>query len=134
MSVTEDHIDSILSNRLPPFVIQSSVLVLTIVGLYCDFKHILVAFAVCYYLVNPEMIFPTVEAHTLHFEKRLHSIQEKLADFDVIFQAFPIVCSKLGMSILDFNAIMQSFSQEPQNPDQVFHRLLQNMLVFLTLI
>jgi hypothetical protein len=70
------------------------------------------------------MIFPTVEAHTLHLEKRLHSIQEKLADFDVIFQAFPIVCSKLGMSTLDFNAIMQSFSQEPQNLDQVFHWLL----------
>jgi hypothetical protein len=70
---------------------------------------------------DPEKIYPTVEAHTLHFEKRVQSIEAKLADFDVIFQALPIVCSKLGMSILDFNAIIKGFSEEPQNLDQVFH-------------
>jgi hypothetical protein len=69
MSKTEDHIDSIVSNRLPPFVIQSIVLVLTIVGLYCDFKHILVAFAVCYYLVNTifELLTISIDYHQTDF-------------------------------------------------------------------
>lgn len=69
MSKTEDHIDSILSNRLPPFVIQSIVLVITIVGLYCDFKQILVAFGVCYYFLNTifELLTISIDYHQTDF-------------------------------------------------------------------
>jgi hypothetical protein len=69
MSKTEDHIDSILSNRLPPFVIQSIVLVITIVGLYRDFKQIIVAFAVCYYFVNTifELLTISIDYHQTDF-------------------------------------------------------------------
>lgn len=79
------------------------------------------------------MIYPTVEAHTLHLEEQLQLIQQRLVSFDVNFRSLPIVCSKLDLCILDLNVIMKSFSQESQNSDQVFHSLLRNKFSFVEL-
>ena len=70
---------------------------------------------------DPEMIHPTVETNTQLLEKRLQSIEQQLAGFDGIFHAFPTVCCKLDMCILDINVIVKSFSQKSQNFDQVIH-------------
>jgi hypothetical protein len=70
---------------------------------------------------DPEMIYPTVETNTQLLEKRLQSIEQKLAGFDGIFHAFPTVCCKLDKCILDINVIVKSFSQKSQNFDQVIH-------------
>lgn len=80
---------------------------------------------------DPAMINPTVETNTLLIEKRLQSIEQKLAGFDGIFHALPTVCCKVDMCILDINVIVKSFSQKPQNFDQVIHWFLQTSIDFI---
>lgn len=64
----------------------------------------------------------TVDARTTVLEKSLQSIQEKIENFDAIFQGFPIVCSKLDTCILNVDVILKNTSDGRRSLDQVFRR------------